>query len=56
MYHQCLHLAYIFYNDGYSLFIVYVIWLSVVTALFPLCKWYDNYKSNHRDKWWLGYL
>lgn len=43
-------------NDGYSLFIVYVIWISVVIALFPLCKWYDNYKTNHREKWWLGYL
>lgn len=43
-------------NDGYSLFIVYVIWVSVVIALFPLCKWYDNYKTNHKEKWWLGYL
>ncbi|KAA9041264.1 DUF1624 domain-containing protein [Ginsengibacter hankyongi] len=43
-------------NDGYSLFIVYVIWMSAVIALFPLCKWYDNYKTNHREKWWLAYL
>ena len=43
-------------NDGYSLFIVYVIWISVVIALFPLCKWYNNYKTNNKEKWWLGYL
>ena len=43
-------------NDGYSLFIVYLVWISVVVALYPLCKWFNNYKTNHREKWWLGYL
>ncbi|MDE3213707.1 MAG: DUF1624 domain-containing protein [Bacteroidota bacterium] len=43
-------------RDGYSLLVVYVIWISVVVALFPLCKWYDQYKRNHREKWWLSYL
>ena len=43
-------------NDGYSLFIVYVVWISVVIALYPLCKRFNNYKTNHREKWWLGYL
>ncbi len=43
-------------NDGYSLFIVYIIWTSVVIALFPLCKWYNNYKTGHKEKWWLSYL
>ncbi len=43
-------------KDGYSLLIVYVVWISVVIALFPLCKWFNNYKTNHRGKWWLGYL
>jgi uncharacterized membrane protein len=40
---------------GYSLGVVYVIWIVLVTALFPLCKWYSNYKANH-IKWWLSYL
>ncbi|HZI68876.1 MAG TPA: heparan-alpha-glucosaminide N-acetyltransferase domain-containing protein [Hanamia sp.] len=43
-------------NDGYSLFIVYIVWISVVIALYPLCKWFNNYKTNHREKWWLSYL
>ena len=43
-------------GEGYSLWVVYLIWISVVIALYPLCKWYDNYKTNHKEKWWLGYL
>lgn len=41
---------------GYSLFIVYIVWISVVLLLFPLCKKYMKYKANHKDKWWLSYL
>jgi hypothetical protein len=40
---------------GFSLSIVYLIWLIVILLLYPLCKWYDNYKSRNR-KWWLSYL
>ena len=43
-------------RDGYNLVVVYLVWMSVVTALFPLCKWYDRYKTSHREKWWLSYL
>ncbi|HSN10307.1 MAG TPA: heparan-alpha-glucosaminide N-acetyltransferase domain-containing protein [Hanamia sp.] len=43
-------------NDGYSLFVVYLMWISVVIALYPVCRWYNNYKTNHREKWWLSYL
>jgi len=43
-------------GEGFSLGIVYVIWIAVVVALYPLCKWYDNYKTNHKEKWWLSYL
>jgi len=43
-------------KDGYSLLVVYIIWIAVVLALFPLCKWYDRYKTGHREKWWLSYL
>jgi uncharacterized membrane protein len=41
---------------GFSLGIVYLIWISIVLFLYPICKWYDGYKSSHRDKWWLSYL
>jgi uncharacterized membrane protein len=23
---------------------------------YPLCKWYDNYKTAHKEKKWLSYL
>ena len=41
---------------GFSLGIVYLVWIVVVLVLFPLCLWYDRYKTKHRDKWWLSYL
>jgi len=28
----------------------------VILCLYPLCKWYDNYKTSHKEKWWLSYL
>jgi len=40
---------------GFSLAIVYVVWIIVVLLLYPICKWYDGYKSTHK-KWWLSYL
>lgn len=41
---------------GFSLVTTYLIWASVVFALYPLCLWYDRYKIAHRQKWWLSYL
>lgn len=42
---------------GYSLGMVYLIWLFVVIVLYPLCKKYDRYKTaNANRKWWLSYL
>ncbi|MEZ5084555.1 MAG: hypothetical protein R2750_14100 [Bacteroidales bacterium] len=43
-------------NYGYSLFVVYIIWLAVVIMLYPLSKKYMIYKAQNRDKWWLSYL
>ena len=43
-------------GEGYSLVMVYLIWILIVIALFPLCKWYDGYKTAHKEKWWLSYL
>ena len=41
---------------GFSLPVVYLVWIGIVIALFPLCKWYDRYKQSHKEKWWLSYL
>lgn len=42
-------------GEGYSLAVVYLIWLAVVVALYPLCRWFARYKQTHRQ-WWLSYL
>lgn len=41
---------------GYSLWIVYSVWILVVALLYPLSNKYMIYKANNRDKWWLSYL
>ena len=43
-------------GEGYNLPVVYAVWLLVIIILYPLCKWYDQYKTNHKEKWWLSYL
>ena len=43
-------------NYGYSLLVVYLVWVGVVLLLYPLSKMYMQYKANNRDKWWLSYL
>ncbi|MGE5521649.1 MAG: DUF1624 domain-containing protein [Candidatus Dadabacteria bacterium] len=42
-------------GEGYSLPIVYLIWLLVVISLYPLCKWFSEYKKTH-SQWWVSYL
>ena len=41
---------------GFSLAVVYAVWISVIIITYPLCKWYDRYKTAHPDKWWLSYI
>ena len=43
-------------NFGLSLGAVYVVWLLILVLLYPLCRWYQNYRENHPSKWWLRYL
>ncbi|NII82602.1 MULTISPECIES: DUF1624 domain-containing protein [unclassified Pedobacter] len=40
---------------GFSLPIVYLIWLCVVAALYLPCRWFKRYKETHRQ-WWLRYV
>lgn len=43
-------------NDwGFSLGVVYLIWIGLLVLLYPICKKYSIYKATH-DKWWLSYL
>lgn len=41
---------------GFSLWVVYLVWVLLIIGLYPLCNWFNNYKSSNRDKWWLSYL
>ena len=41
---------------GFDLWVVYVVWIALIASLYPLCKRFDNYKTSHREKWWLSYL
>lgn len=34
---------------------VYLVWILVVMALYPLCRWYASVKRRRND-WWLSYL
>ena len=43
-------------GEGVQLRYVYLIWLSIVIVLYPVCKWYDSYKTRHKEKKWLSYL
>jgi len=43
-------------GQGESLLVVYILWIAIVAALYPLCRWYDRYKTAHKEKWWLSYL
>jgi uncharacterized membrane protein len=41
---------------GYSLPVVYLVWLGVVLGLYPLCRWFSALKQQRRGEWWVGYL
>jgi uncharacterized membrane protein len=40
---------------GFSLPIIYLVWVSVVIALYPLCRWFAAIKRRRSDAW-LSYL
>lgn len=40
---------------GYALPIVYLVWVAVVGAMYPLCRWFAEVKARRRE-WWLSYL
>ena len=47
---------YLIPGEGLSLGMTYVVWISVIVVLYPLCYFYDRYKTLHKEQWWLSYL
>jgi uncharacterized membrane protein len=41
---------------GFALPVVYLVWIAVVAASYPVCRWYADLKNRRRDLWWLSYL
>jgi uncharacterized membrane protein len=40
---------------GYDLWVAYLVWATIVLALYPVCRWFGGVKARRRD-WWLSYL
>ena len=40
---------------GYPLWVSYAVWIGLVFALYPLCKWFARIKATHPNPW-LSYL
>lgn len=40
---------------GYSLPIVYLVWIGIVVMLYPACRWFADLKKRRKDAW-LSYL
>ena len=43
-------------GSGLPLWAIYLVWVGIVLALYPVCRWYGRYKERHREKKWLRYL
>jgi uncharacterized membrane protein len=41
---------------GFSLPIIYLIWMGVIFLLYPVCEWFAKLKSRHKGSWWTPYI
>ena len=42
---------------GFGLVTVYFVWIGLILLLYPLCRWFDQYKRVHQARLpWLSYL
>jgi hypothetical protein len=49
--------TYRFFPEGFGVGLpgVYLIWLTVVALVYPLCRWVAAVKARRQD-WWLSYV
>jgi uncharacterized membrane protein len=40
---------------GYDLWVVYLVWVLLLLALYPACRWFGKIKAT-RPRWWSSYL
>ena len=43
-------------DNGFPLWVVYLVWVCVVLAIYVPCRWFARYRAEHKEKWWLSYL
>lgn len=43
-------------DHGFSLPVVYAVWIGVVLVAYFPSRWYAAYRSAHKEKWWLSYF
>ena len=41
---------------GFSLPIVYLVWIGVLLLLYSVCRWFVEVKSRHKGSWWTPYI
>jgi len=41
---------------GFSLWVVYLVWIMVVLILYPLCMYWNAFKIHNKKKWWVSYI
>ncbi|MCR6720490.1 MAG: heparan-alpha-glucosaminide N-acetyltransferase domain-containing protein [Chitinophagaceae bacterium] len=41
---------------GYSLPVVYAVWLFVIVVLYQPCRWFIEVKKRNAGKWWVSYV
>jgi uncharacterized membrane protein len=41
---------------GFDLYVVYLVWVLVIVAMYPLCRWYGVYKKGHPEFRLLAYI
>jgi len=42
-------------NFGYDLWVAYAVWIAIVIALYPVCRWYSGVKERSQSRW-LSYI